>query len=104
MSAGGTADWMNELPNRTVAGQTISFDLNETTKQPTLHYSTTVYRQRGRYIVSFRGNNSASVDIYDISANTWISDVLYGNRNEGIGTTSCSVDKDGRVYLMNGST
>lgn len=27
ISSGGTADWLNELPNRTVIGQNVSFDL-----------------------------------------------------------------------------
>lgn len=103
MASGGTADWLNELPNRTVIGQTISFDL-QANGQPRLHYSTTVYRQRGRYLMSFRWNGSNVLDLYDISANTWINDVLYGNRHEGIAASSCSVDKDGYVYVMNGST
>lgn len=103
MSTWGTADWLNELPNRTVLNQQVSFDL-QANGQPLLHYSTTVYRQRGRYIASFRGNGSAVLDLYDLAANTWINDVLYWNRNEGISAASCSVDKDWRIYIMNTTT
>lgn len=101
--SGGTMDWLNELPNRTVNGQTISFDLQANWK-PLNHYSTTIFRQRGRYLISWRGNNSAIMDIYDISANTWINDVLYSNRFEGIQAGSCSVDKEGYIYIMQGSS
>lgn len=103
LATGGTMDWLNELPNRTVGNSTISFDLQSNGK-PIPHYSTTVFRQRGRYLISFRGNGSAIVDLYDISANTWINDVLYGNRNEWLTSTGCSVDKDGYVYIYMSTT
>lgn len=87
LAAGGTADWIDAVAEW--AG-------NET---QVAHYSTTLYRQNGRYIYSFRGGATSTLDIYDIAANTWISDVAYGNKMETFTTGSCSVDMNGAIYI-----
>lgn len=60
--------------------------------------------QNGRYIYSFRGNASSSLDIYDIALNTWRA-VSYGNANgEGIANASCAIADGKYVYIANGSS
>ena len=68
------------------------------------HYSTTIYKQNGRYIYSFRGGASSTLDVYDIAANTWISGVAYGNQMETFTTGSSAVDLDGVIYLNKEAT
>lgn len=63
-----------------------------------------VYKQNGRYILSFRGGNTSALDMYDIALNTWISSIEYGNRNEAFSTTANSVDYKGDIYIMKEAT
>lgn len=49
----------------------------------------------GRRIYSFRGGASNALDYYDIAANTWVSNVLYGPQNETFTT--------GTRYAYNGN-
>ena len=90
-AAGGTADWIDGVPD----WNDLSFP-NQ--------YSTTVLKQNGRYIYSFRGGASATLDIYDIAAATWISGVTYGNMMETFTTGSCSVDMSGKIYIQKDAT
>lgn len=90
MTAGGTADWIDTV---------VGWD-NET---QIAHYSTTLYKQNGRYIYSFRGGSS-TLDVYDIAANTWISGVAYGYQQETFSAGSSSCDMDGVVYITKEST
>lgn len=64
------------------------------------HYTTVLVSQNGRYIYSFRGAAGNVLDVYDIAANTWISNVLYGQQMETFTTGSCSVDLDGYIYIQ----
>lgn len=64
----------------------------------TNHYLTTIIKQNGRYIYSFRGGASSILDVYDIAANTFVNDILYGNKSETITTGSGAVDLDGTIY------
>lgn len=68
------------------------------------HYSNTLYKQNGRYIYSFRGGGSSTLDVYDIVANTWINGVTYGNQAETFTTGSSACDKDGMIYLNKDAT
>lgn len=87
MASGGTADW--------VMGVTDSVWAN---------MDPTNYRQNGRYIYSFRGGNGSALDIYDIAANTWVSNRAYGNQQEGIPAASCSCYADSAIIIQIGNT
>lgn len=90
-AAGGTADWIDG----------VSGWNNETL---VAHYSTTVYKQNGRYIYSFRGGATSTLDLYDIAANTWISGISYGNQQETFTTGSSSCDMTGLIYINKEAT
>jgi len=64
----------------------------------------TLYRQNGRYIYSFRGGATSTLDVYDIAANTWVSGVTYGNQQETFTTGSGYVDDDGIIYIHKEAT
>lgn len=66
--------------------------------------SGTILKQPGRYLFSFRGLATNTLDIYDIAANTWISAVTYGNQNETFTTGTASVDHKGAIYLQKDAT
>lgn len=70
----------------------------------TAHYSTTLFKQNGRYIYSWRGAAGNVLDVYDIAANTWISGVAYGQQTETFTTGSSSVDLHGYVYIQKDAT
>jgi len=70
MGAGGSASWIDSA---------TGWD-NETLIN--FNQAGTIFRQNGRYIYSFRGGASNALDIYDIAANTWISNFNYGNQQE----------------------
>lgn len=61
-------------------------------------------KQNGRYLYSFRGAGSPSLDVYDIAANTWISDIPYGNKGGTFTTGSSAVDYGGMIYIMKDAT
>ena len=67
-------------------------------------YSTTLYRQNGRYIFSFRGGSATTLDVYDIASSTWVSGVPYGNQGETFATGSSSFDCGGNIYLQKEAT
>lgn len=87
--AGMTADWIDSVSAAEWTDGTYG-----------AHYSTTMIRQNGRYIYSLRGAGASTLDVYDIAANTWISNVLYGQQMEGFGAGSCSVDLNGIIYVQ----
>ena len=96
--AGGmTADWING-----VSGASYSRWRNVSPPEPL--YSTTLYKQDGRYIFSFRGGASSLLDVYDIPGNTWVSAVPYSNQMETFTTGSCAVHNDGIIYLQKEAT
>lgn len=91
-SAGGaTADWIDGVSG-----------WNNETLVP--HYSTTLYKQNGRYIYCFRGGGSSTLDVYDIAANTWISGVAYGYQAETFNAGSSSVNINGVIYITKEAT
>lgn len=67
-------------------------------------YLTTLFRQNGRYLFSFRGGAANTLDVYDIAANTWISNVLYGNQAETFTAGTSSFDFAGSIYLQKEAT
>ena len=71
--------------------------------QPEL-LTSTIYRQKGRYLLSFRGGASNVLDVYDIALNTWINGIAYGNQQETFTTGSSSFDYAGFIYLAKEST
>lgn len=91
MAGGGTADWIDS-----VAGWDNETQIN--------HYAGTIYKQNGRYIYSFRGGATSTLDVYDIAANTWISAVAYGYQGETFTAGSSSCDMDGSIYIMKEAT
>lgn len=94
MGAGGTADWIDSVPATNWNDGSYGIIYNPLT----------VYRQNGRYIYSFRGGATSTLDIYDIAANTWINAVSYGQQMETFTTGSCSVDMSGYVYIQKEAT
>jgi len=94
MGAGGTADWIGRVPDAAWTGA----------PGVTHIAGTTMVRQNGRYIYSFRGGASTGLDVYDIALNTWYSTVAYGNSGETFPIGSCSVDYRGGIYILSGAT
>ena len=92
-AAGGTADWIDGVKDSSWNDETYG-----------AHYSTTVFKQNGRYIYCLRGGASNTLDLYDIAANTWISAVPYGQQMETFTTGSSSVDLDGYIYIQKDAT
>lgn len=90
-AAGCTSNWIESAPG---------WD-NETL---VAHYSNTLFKQNGRYIYSFRGGATSTLDVYDIAANTWISNVLYGNQQETFTTGSSAADIEGGIYITKEAT
>ena len=91
--AGGTADWIDGVPDAKWSDASYG-----------AFYTTTLLRQNGRYIYSFRGGATSTLDVYDIAANTWINDVQYGQKMETFTTGSCSVDMNGAIYIQKDAT
>lgn len=92
MVAGGSACWIDSVPE---------WEGNETLINHT--QAGTLYKQNGRYIYSFRGG-SATLDIYDIAANTWISGHAYGNQLETFSAGSSYADYSGIIYISKEAT
>jgi hypothetical protein len=90
-AAGLSANWIESAPG---------WD-NET---QVAHYLTTLYKQNGRYIYSFRGGATSTLDVYDIAANTWVSGVAYGNQQETFTGGSSAADIDGAIYITKEAT
>ena len=91
--AGMTADWIDCVS-----------DVAWNQDAAPAHYLTTLFKQNGRYIYSFRGAAGNVLDVYDISANTWISGVAYGNQFETFTTGTCSVDLNGQIFIQKDAT
>lgn len=66
--------------------------------------TTGLYKQNGRYLLSFRGGGTNTLDAYDIAANTWISGISYGFQTETFTTGSSSIDYKGNIYLQKEAT
>lgn len=90
---GGTADWIDGVSDA---------KWNDGTSTPL--YAAALVRQNGRYIYSFRGAATSTLDVYDIVTNIWISDVQYGQKMETFTTGSCSVDISGNIYIQKDAT
>lgn len=58
----------------------------------------------GRRIYSFRGGGSNILDYYDIPANTWVSNVLYGPQNETFTTGSRYAYVGNYLYIQKDAT
>lgn len=58
----------------------------------------------GRRLYSFRGGATATLDYYDIAANTWVSGVTYGGAQETFTTGTACADLGGYIYLMKDAT
>ena len=91
--AGATANWIDHVSGWTLSG----------TGQPTL-LTTGLYAQNGRYILSFRGGATNTLDAYDIALNTWVSGIAYGNQMETFTTGTASFDANGYIYLQKEAT
>lgn len=87
-AAGASANWIDSVSdwdNETAIAHTVG---------------STIIKQNGRYIYSFRGGGVSTLDVYDIAANTWISNLTYGNQQETFTAGSHSCDIDGSIYLQ----
>jgi hypothetical protein len=58
----------------------------------------------GRRIYSFRGNNTATLDYYDIPTNTWVSNVTYSPNVEVFGTGTKYTLHNGILYIQKDAT
>jgi hypothetical protein len=95
-AAGATFNWIDS-----VSGWTLT----PVTGAPTaLVQGSTVLKQNGRYLFSFRGGAVSTLDIYDIAGNTWISGVAYGNQLETFTAGTASVDFSGNIYIQKEAT
>lgn len=92
---GASLNWIDSVPG---------WELNSNGSPNPLTQGGAVYRQLGRYLFSFRGNNTNTLDIYDIAANTWISGVAYGNQYEAFTSGTSSFDFDGMIYIQKENT
>lgn len=92
---GMSGSWVSSVP---------SWTLNANGSPNPLTVGSTVYKQNGRYLLSFRGGNTSTLDLYDIAANTWISNVDYGNKNETFTTGTNSSDYKGDIFIMKEAT
>lgn len=91
--AGCTGDWIDVVP-----------DWDESSPNVYKAHVSSLIKQNGRYIYSFRGAGSTGLDVYDIAANTWVGSLGYGNQFETFSTGSCSVDIDGVIYIQKENT
>ncbi|TXI86921.1 MAG: hypothetical protein E6Q36_08380 [Chryseobacterium sp.] len=66
--------------------------------------TTGLYKQNGRYLLSFRGGGTNTLDAYDIAANTWISGLPYGFQTETFTTGSSSCDYKGNIFIQKEAT
>ena len=93
-----------------VAGDGTSGGIINQCKDPAWYAQTgpanaTTPRQNGRYIYSFRGGVTATLDIYDIAGNTWINALAYGGVSNETFTRGSSYDNlEGFIYLSKEST
>lgn len=95
--AGATLNWID--------GVGAGWDLNANGSPNALTQSgTIIYKQKGRYLFSFRGGGTNILDVYDIAANTWISGVAYCNQLETFTTGTSSVDFGGNIYIQKEAT
>lgn len=92
-AAGASLNWIDGVSAWTL-------DSNE---QPFL-MTTGLYAQNGRYLLSFRGGATSTLDAYDIAANTWISNISYGYQMETFTTGTFSTDADGGIFLCKEAT
>lgn len=92
MGAGASANWVDSVEG---------WD-NETLVNH--NQAGTLFKQNGRYLFSFRGGATNALDIYDIVANTWVSNFTYGNQNETFTAGTHSCDLDGSIYLQKEAT
>lgn len=58
----------------------------------------------GRRIYSFRGNNTATLDYYDIAANTWVNNVTYSPNTETLGAGTKYALHNGILYIQKDAT
>lgn len=91
--AGFSANWIDGIEDSDWTDETYGY-----------HYSTTMVRQAGRYIYSLRGGGSNVLDVYDISANTWINALPYAMQAETFTTGSSAVDLGGFIYIQKDAT
>lgn len=93
MGSGGSANWADSVPEWEGIETLVPANT-----------AGTLFRQNGRYIYSFRGGASNALDIYDIAANTWISNHPYTNQAETFTTGTGSVDANGKIYISKEAT
>ena len=93
MAAGGQSAWIDGVKDSAWSDGTYG-----------AHYTTTLIKQKGRYIYSFRGGASNVLDVYDIAVNTWVSALPYSGQMETFTTGSSATDIDGDIYIMKDAT
>lgn len=93
MATGASLDWIDAAPDADWNDGTYGY-----------HYSNTIVKQNGRYLVSFRGGATNVLDFFDTAVETWVSGVAYGQQTEVFGAGSCSVDTNGIIYIQKDAT
>lgn len=91
--AGASLNWVDSVPDWTLGSG-----------EAPLSFGSGLVKQNGRYIYSFRGNTTNILDAYDIAANTWISNIPYGNQFETFSTGTSSFDYGGFIYIQKEGT
>jgi hypothetical protein len=94
LAAGGTISWIDNA-------STWVLPTSETA-QPLR--GTALYKQNGRYLLSFRGGATSTLDVYDIALNTWISAEPYGHQLETFTSGTSASDYAGYIYIQKDST
>lgn len=91
---GATASFADNVPAWAEA-QAITYGV---------HHAQGLICQNGRYIYCLRGGNTATLDVYDIAANTWISALTYGSQSESFTTGSSAADGNGMIFIQKDAT
>lgn len=93
--AGFTANWITGISDADWQG----------CQGKSLTQAASILKQNGRYIYSFRGGVTATLDVYDIAGNNWVAmTTTYGGAIETFTAGSSSVDFQGMIYITKEAT
>lgn len=105
-TAQATGDtWVTVAPAAARSGAAAAgHSLVHITDSPDLRFVNEGAILNGRRIYSFRGGGVATLDYYDIAANSWTSGVVYGNSNATFTTGSSWANNKGIIYVQKDAT
>lgn len=94
-STGFTANWITGISDADWQG----------CQGKSLTQAGSILKQNGRYLYSFRGGATATLDVYDLAGNNWVAMTsTYGGAQETFTTGSSAVDFQGMIYLSKEAT